>query len=393
VTSLDNAEELFPQDFLDAEPRADRAAKRTPDPWHKPRKHWIRKEQWGKLVGCLLDGLALDGRPFRYLTLPGRHLLDVRHLHDICAHKEVPLRFLGFDSSRSNDPELDISMDEVWRLPWIRKDSVLLPDRMETLSNRKSLGYEHASQFRGFDAANLDLCDSVASREAGASDTALEAITTLVELQKQMRTEPWLLFITTRADRGSVKRSVMAKLFDVLRGNLERNEAFRKKAAQAALLEPAAIEAELRSECTLLDDQFVRAFGIGFAKWLLKLSLQAWKPSLEINACYRVVDSSLAPDMLSLAFRFESLPVHLNDPVGLVPRRKASAVCPAPQEDDLALRFLDRFAKLVDVDRLLWSDAGLREQMICENAELMSLARFDRDAIIAWGRANCWHPR
>jgi len=233
----------------------------------------------------------------------------------------------------------------------------------------------------------------VASREAGASDTALEAIKTLVQLQAEMRTEPWLLFITTRADRGSVKRSVMARLFDVVRGNLERNDAFRNKAGEAAMFEPAAIEAELRSERRLLDDQFLRAFGIGFAKWLLKLSMQAWKLKLEINACYRVVDSSLAPGMLSLAFRFERLPVHIADPVGLVPQRKASSVRPVPSEDDLAVRFLDRFTKLVDVDKLLISNARLREQMICENAELMSLARFDHDAIVEWGRANCWQPR
>ncbi|MCY2988280.1 MAG: hypothetical protein NTY19_10525 [Planctomycetota bacterium] len=392
MTSHDNAEELFPRDFLDAAVPAGRVAKRTPEPWHKPRKHWIRKEQWGRLVGRLLGELVFDGRPFRYLTLPGRYLLDVRHLHDICAQRQVQLRFLGFDSTRKNDPELDISMDEVWRLPWIHKDSVLLADRLEMLSNRKSLGYEHAARFNGFDAANLDLCDSVASREAGASDTALEAIKTLVELQAESRKEPWLLFVTTRADRSAVKRSVMIKLFEVLRDNLERNEAFRNKASQSTLFEPAAIEAEVRTEITLLDDQFVRAFGIGFAKWLLKLSLQAWKLKLEINACYRVVDSSQAPDMLSLAFRFESLPVQITDPLGLVPQRKTAAIRLAPQEDDLAVRFLDRFTKLVDVDQLLFSNVGLREQMIAENADLMSLARFDRSFLVEWGRANCWQP-
>ena len=97
--------------------------------------------------------------------------------------------------------------------------------------------------------------------------------------------------------------------------------------------------------------------------------------------------------MLSLAFRLDSLPVRINDPLGLVPERKPPASRPAPQEPNLAVQLLDRFMEVVDVDRLLFSDARLREQMIYENAELMSLARFDRDAIIEWGRANCWHPR
>lgn len=78
------------------------------------------------------------------------------------------------------------------------------------------------------------------------------------------------------------------------------------------MFEPAAIEAELRSERRLLDDQFLHAFGIGFAKWLLKLSMQAWKLQLEINACYRVVAMRGTRDRTASP----------------TPRRHPSAVCP-----------------------------------------------------------------
>jgi hypothetical protein len=394
MNSEDNGEDLFPQDALPVSSRWNKDVHRQPAPWHKPRKHWIRKEQWGTLAERLLAELSLHDRPFRYLTLPGKYLLDVRHLHEVCERRRIELRFLGFDSSRRDDPEITVSMDEVWRMPFIHKDSQLLADRVETLSNRRSIAFRNLTEFSDFDAINLDLCDSVASREAGASDSALEAIKTLVEIQSQRRRHPWLLFVTTRADRAAVKPSVVKRLFAVLQENLARNESFREKAGRAAFLDERAIASECDGQSTLLDEQFLRAFGVGFAKWLLKLSLRAWQVKLEVNACYRVADETQVPDMLSLAFRFESVPVPIADPTGLAPTRKAMHSAKAAlSEDDQAVQFIDRFAKLIDLDQRLYDDKDLCEQMIAENADLMSQARFDRERIVDWGRTVCWKPR
>jgi len=373
-----------------------------PDPWHKPRKQWIRSEQWGRLTGRLLDDLHLDGRPLRYLTLPGRYLLDVRHLHGVCEQRGVRLRFLGFDSSRSDDPEITVSMDEVWRLPFIDKESVLQPDRIEELAgNRRSVASQALGHFGHFDIINLDLCDSVASRDAGASGSSLEAIKSLIEWQSDHRKEPWYLFLTTRADREAVKPSVMKKLLQVLHKNLQRNSDFQRAAADSQLFDEDSIVAEInridtkaKNTETLLDDQFMRAFGIGLSKWLLRLSLRAWKVKLEINACYRVGDETQTPNMISLAFRFDSIPEPIHDAIGLVPAaRIARQLEQAPSEDQLAVLFLHRITKLIDVDELLFADEELREQMVVANAELMAQARFDRQEMIDWGRAACWQPQ
>ena len=395
-----DGEDLFPRDAVaEREPLLTEPGRQLKG-WHKPRKQWVRSEQWGKLTGRLLDSLNLDGRSLRYLTLPGRYLLDVRHLHGVCEKRRVRLKFLGFDSDRKDDPEITVSMDEVWRLPFIDKESDIKPDRFEELCG-KTMAAQSLHHFGHFDIINLDLCDSVASRDAGASGSSLDAIKSLVEWQSNHRKEPWYLFLTTRADREAVKPSVMAKLLQILHDNLQRNSAFQQAAADAQLFDEASVAAEIKSiaadaeqTVTLLDDQFMRAFGIGFSKWLLGLSLHAWKVKLEINACYRVGEETQTPNMISLAFRFDSIPEPIHDATGLAP---ATPVTDQSQrtlnEGQLAVLFLHRITKLIDVDALLHADETLREQIVVANADLMAQARFDRQEMIAWGRAACWQPQ
>jgi hypothetical protein len=95
--------------------------------------------------------------------------------------------------------------------------------------------------------------------------------------------------------------------------------------------------------------------------------------------------------MLSLVFRFERIPVSINDPNEIITTRPAK-VRSVPSVTEMELGFLAAFADLVDLDRLLHEDSTLREEMIMENADLMARARFNRDYIIEWGRQNCWQP-
>lgn len=389
--SSGNGEDMFPSDEV-AEPTLEPPKVRSPSPWHKPRKQWIRKLQWGKLVCDLITELQFDGRPFRYLTLPGRYFLDVRHLHSICAERNIQLRFVGFDTDRRHEPEASISADEVWRLSHIHKESDILGDAVETLSQSKSIAFERIAKFGDFDAVNLDLCDSVASREAGANDSALAAILRVIALQSSRRAAPWLLFLTTRADRLAVKPSVMKKLLEVLAKNMQRNAKFKTEATRHAVICETKLASEANGEAAMDDLEFMGAFGIGFSKWLLNMSLTAWKVHQQIGACYRVFPESASPDMLSLAFRFERQPTAISDTTGIVPATRVQNQQRNDSEDELAARFIDGHRSNIDIDELLLEDAYLREEMIIENADLMSLARFDREMMIEWGRANCWDP-
>ena len=386
-----NGEDLFPKDNL-FPVEVDAADARGPAPWHRPRKHWIRKLQWGKLANDLIAELHFDGRPFRYLTLPGKYFLDVRHLHVICAARDIQLRFVGFDTDRSDEAETNISADEISRLSHIHPESEVLSDRIESLAQPRSLAYERIEKCGDFDVINLDLCDSVASREAGANGSALDAIVKMIMFQSGLRSVPWLLFLTTRSDRGTVKQSVMTKLLSVLKENMDRNAKFKNVATRHAVISETKLAMEAQGQAAMDDVEFMGAFGIGFSKWLLKVSLTAWKVEQQITACYRVFPQSASPDMMSLAFRFERNKSVIVDRTGIAPAPSPQAQSTHDSEDVLAAQFIDGHRSVIDIDQVLYEDAYLRDEMINENADVMSQARFDREAMVEWGKQNCWCP-
>jgi hypothetical protein len=385
----DGLELGFPVDLVPD--RREEIAIQVPQPWHKPRKQWVRREQWTPQIAELLGDLQLAGREFRYLTLPGEHLFDVRHLHSLFAQRQVKLRFLGFDTSRKSS-NATVSEHEVRNLPFVHGDSVILGDRFEDIGDPGSMAFASAEKFSSFDAVNLDLCDSVASRRTHPNDSSLNAILRLLELQANNRTEPWLLFITTRAGRESVNSQVMAKLLSILQDNVTRNASFRRGVDNTGLFRADVIDGERGGTVLLSPNEFTCAFGVGLSKWLLSLAKDHWTVSQRTAAGYRVVTDGDSPDMLSLVFRFDRIPVSVSDPNRVVTSRPTQ-IGPVPTVLEMEMAFLEVFNDLIDLDALIDRDVKLREQMIQENADLMSLARFDRDQIVSWGHDACWRPR
>src|ERR1700685_1322360 len=89
--------------------------------WHRPRKQFVRDEQWCVQITKLLDDsteMNLDVGTLKYCGLPGSDLLDLRCFHEsICVPRSMQLRFLGFNSAAGpkseEQVELNISLDEV----------------------------------------------------------------------------------------------------------------------------------------------------------------------------------------------------------------------------------------------------------------------------------------
>ena len=385
----DGLELGFPLDLVPD--RREEVVAQVPQSWHKPRKQWVRREQWTTQIAELLRDLQLAGREFRYLTLPGEHLFDVRHLHNLFAEHQVKLRFLGFDTSRK-ESSATVAEHEVRSLPYVHGDSVILGDRFEDIGDPDSMAFASAEKFSSFDAVNLDLCDSVASRRTHPNDSSLNAILRLLELQANNRTEPWLLFITTRAGRESVNSQVMTKLLVILRDNVTRNAAFRRGLDNTELFRADIIDGECSGTVLFSSNEFTCAFGVGLSKWLLSLARDHWTVSQRTAAGYRVVSEGDSPDMLSLVFRFDRIPVSVSDPNRVVTSRPAQ-MRRVPTVLEMEMAFLEVFSDMIDLDALINRDVQLREQIIQENADLMSLARFDRDQIVSWGRDACWRPR
>lgn len=388
----DGVELGFPVD-PSPEPREE-IVERPLQPWHKPRKQWVRREQWSKHVDVLLRELDLRERAFRYLTLPGQDLLDIRHLHALFRNHQRKLRFLGFDTDRKNSTHTTVSEHEVRSLPFVDPQSEILSDEFEEIAKDGSHAYRRTKHFTSFDAINLDLCDAVASRTRQPIQSPLSAIFKLLQLQTNNRTEPWVLFLTTRADRQAVNKDVATDFVQILMENIQRYERFRVALQNSRIFSAEAVSQEFKSGSGLSVEEFPNAFGVGFCKWLLSCANHTWLVRQVDAAGYRV-NSDECPDMLSLVFRFDRMHPEIVDPRGIIRVKRPQKPKQSNNEElkeNLEVEFIQRFAELVDIDVELYRDEHLRQQLIEENADLVSLARYDRDRLVAWGSETCWQP-
>ena len=97
-----------------------------------------------RAVGSLSCGASTRsgsrGTRCRYLGLPGTDLLDLRYLHEeLCRASDRPMRFLGFntEAQRGNaaQVQLNVSLDEVRRLPNVDAQSEVMHDDFRLIGN------------------------------------------------------------------------------------------------------------------------------------------------------------------------------------------------------------------------------------------------------------------
>ncbi|WP_224548378.1 PP_RS20740 family protein [Mesorhizobium sp. CA16] len=358
--------------------------------WHHPRKQFVRIRQWCSEVRKLIPQLGLaGGDPFRYLTLPGNELLDIRALHGVCQPLGVKLRYLGFNSVGPNTPdqaELALSQSEVRTLSSIDEFSSVIEDRLEAVANDRSPASARARQAGPFHAINLDLCDSIAFREVGhAKGSPLEALGKLLSLQLNSST-PWLLFITTKAQPallGDFARDGFTLAIDA---NVDASAEFRARLAELVAVDLDQLKADLAAIWGKQDAQFLRLFCLGLGKWLLGILSHAAPPrQLKLlSSCYYQSGPD-GPDMLSLAFRCEA-PVHAVKDV--------YAILPAPDhppqfsEIECALDLSAGVGKMFDLDDLLAGDKHLQSKLIAQAGQLLSQARYSEAEYAEWAEAK-----
>lgn len=352
-------------------------------PWHLPRKQFVRQYQWCEQIGRLLDDAPLSDGTLKYLGLPGVDLLDLRHFHSaVCEPRNIKLRFLGFNTSArpTNDAhtELNISLDEVRRLSRVDPMSDVIGDNFALVAKEDSIACRKARELGPYDVINLDLCDGFGAQAPGGFDhTYYDAVNSLLALQARFKS-PWLLLLTTRADRANVDAAVLQALLGKYIDNLTSSASFRE-----ASLEKFSIETSeaLRAAANTADG-LLAVFLTGLCKWFLSLALAHQPPtSVEVRSVigYRVNRDVEHEDLISLALRFTPTFVPADDPIGLAIQQRT-----VPDECTLATRALKRVAKRVDADKRLTDDAELKQKMIDATSALLGLARYDEDAYRVW---------
>lgn len=294
----------------------------VPRPWHRPRKQFIRMFQWNHYIREKIlsqrRNTGLD-RTLRILGLPSHDFLDLLSMQELCESEDFDVAYLGYNSQLESG-EVQSAVDLYSQLQdermietssFINPSSRLVKDRFENIVHDDHLASITLKQFPHFDVVNLDLCGCIVDPNEHRAGAVLDAITELVNRQATGRLSPWLLFVTTFADRESVNRTALQQLLLAINQNVAAVESFRNhfKSSFDVIVEnlctgpPDAVELPASVE-------FRRLFCLAFAKWLsLKLkqttpnSLISMLPSYEFR--HENMDT---PMLISLAYLVKPVP-------------------------------------------------------------------------------------
>ncbi len=339
-------------------------------PWHKPRKQYVRREQLSVLLRRLYRKReAAD--PLRYLGLPGTDLIDLRYLYEqLCRANDRQLSFLGFNTEaqpkNAAQAQLNISLDEVRRLPNVDPQSDVISDDFRLVGNPDSVAWSRTLQLGPFDVVNIDLCDGLASEPPQNDGSIYGALARLMALQAR-NSKPWLLLITTRVGPGMFDADAEQLLMDRFRKNVADCEGFAEACEEL-------LESDVRTidPATCSERDLVNLMTAAIGKWLSAL-LQAHAPSrveLASTHGYRVNPAAGGEDLVSLAFCY--------DPVIEAPQDAFSPTMPTlDHECATAKDILKQSADRQDVDNMLERQPDLNEELIDETEQLLEAARYE----------------
>lgn len=356
-------------------------------PWHKPRKQWVREEQWLVQLRRLLNNRAPgQGDAVSYAGLPGREFLDLRGFAAECAQRNLRFRYLGIGVPASGRHGLiaKASHQQLAGLDTVLTEScVSRDDRFEALAREKSVLHNTVRGHAPFDLVNLDLCGNAAA-DPPATGSFYDALRVLLEIQNQHQGRPWLLLMTTRADRYLTNSDAGERLAEGVRLNCKNDDfdaAFRNLFGDEVAEQGQSFEGWSQVDAGVFPSVFVA----GLSKWLIRLLASA-SPSrvveLKSFACYRVRDRDDEPDMVSLVYRIVPRSPKISDPSGL-----ASPVEPDEAEPAIATRMLKRISKKKDVDEVLDDPEVLASYRKNATAAIRD-AGGDADAYCKWALAQ-----
>ena len=347
-------------------------------PWHRPRKQFMRRQQWATLLKNLYDGRP-DADPIRYLGLPGVDLIDLRYLYDeVCRAVERPLRFLGFNTEAQPGSaaqiELNLSLDEVRHLPNVDPSSDVIHDDFRRLAAPTSIAWNRAVRLGPFDVVNVDLCDGVASDPPYLEGSMYAALAQLAALQARNH-QPWLLLITARIARGLFDHVAETSLMELFRLNVEQcGETFVTACSDLLESDPSTIDPAKCSE-----PDYLCLMIVALGKWLSAL-VQAHGPhevELASTQGYRVDPSAPCEDLVSLAMRFTPVIAPSANP--LAPQAPT-----AIDECETAAGIAKRTSARKNLDEILGNDGELYEALTIETETLLTAARYDLAAYRPW---------
>lgn len=362
-------------DLIGKEPsRPSRRRNRDFKPWHRPRKQYVRRQQWRKEVSRLIRDLKIEG-DFRYLTLPGEDFLDVRDLQNsVLQDKALRMHFLGFDDSMNQSGirggRGDVANFEA-RVAGAHPDSKVLPYDIRSIGSGTSIGWTQVRQFEAFHAINLDLCDGLGGDSGAVGFPSYFDCLNWLFMHQRAAQQEFVFFITMRID-GFAGTEIGERL-------------------QALVIDAADKCQDFGVALTEFDTDFAASRGVGagnvgsvgFVEWFVGRALSfGFKPRLSNVMTYRTGDGVGEADLMSLAFRVEPKSVLPADATGVT-----SSFADVELTDlfcSISERSLSRLIARTHVDDQLAADESEMLECITETAGLLRTAGYNPSAYEEW---------
>jgi hypothetical protein len=361
-------------------------------PWHKPRKQYLRKQQWAESVSNLVDSLGIKekNRALHYLSLPGPDLLDIRSLEPVCQHKEVKLSFLGLnngDDDGKQDAHFNAALlNQVLSMPAIDAMSAVVPDKFEHLSKKKSIAYDRViASRRTFDVINVDLCGTVAEAPPAQPGLSLtNAIFHLIKHQAETRTEDWILFLTTRSNKDLVHPDTMRMLVEWLNKVITEDQSILVQYLDHGFVTEAELTDGKLDQAKFSAKSHSTLFAVGIGHWIFHSLFDnqpTWRVDMLPQYGYHVLLNDPTCDMISMGFYCKRLPTPLRaDPFGIAhvaPLQNAPD--PAETKKNCQAKIHRRVRDSSDVDVALYNNAALYNECVDQSASLLASARYDEE--------------
>jgi len=359
-------------------------------PWHRPRKQYVRERQWKACASNLIDRLRAsnassigDGK-LKYLTLPGIDYFDVEVVGNAASAKGLSLEATGFLSEAEKEAiraRSEVRADSLIKSGVMEDTSITFPYSFEQIASPNGQAYREVRDRAPFHIVNIDACGSIAPPKAQQPSRIINALFSLVELQFQRMADPWCLFLTTDARFDNVSLDVMNAMSNAIRQNAHASAAFRDGATIAIGDEGEDLERALETS-NANPRRFLNKFALGLTKWLLhNANEQGWDLKTKVFFCYstKPTDEEGA-SMPCLAFEFKKQPVNMADLYGAVQN-------PSPQDKnnvDYSMMALDRVQNMTDLDHHFRSNEDDRQEFAAKQRQLLVGAGYSLEALKAF---------
>lgn len=351
-------------------------------PWDKPRKQWIRKYQWWKLIEQhLISGqpqqVALS--PLRYFGLPGERLLDIRFFISKLKEHNKSFFFYGINNSNKSWNQAQVQLSQVLDIDnglVIKNSSIGLHD-FDELHHLNPTAMQNIKKNGPFDVINLDFCDSVISKLLNTK--RLDAIKNLLNYQLKTSSGNWLLFITTRTAKDTNSGDAFERLSKLLDKNLQDPD-FKEEFIKYYNEIHESTTNKIISTANISENDHINIVVIGFVKWLFGLAVTCECSGKLLSILRYDIDDTSSSDMMSMCLSFKKDIRPLHDHSGVTtPCDNQESVT----EPELARRSLKKIHETKNVDIIITSNLDTYKASLDETLTLLNESGVDTSSYIS----------